>query len=173
MSKGAFGVAVFAAASLAGHAGLAQTRIPPSPKDFATAASQSDQYEIQAARVAMVEGVDPRVRAFAKQMINDHDFASKALRQAAAASAMPPLQPGMSSDQAALLGSLQSARGADFDRAYARQQVLAHAQATAVDESFAMSGADQNLRRSAQAALPMIRDHLRMAQGLRDQVGGS
>jgi hypothetical protein len=34
-----------------------------------------------------------------------------------------------------------------------------------------MAGADESLRRAAQSALPMIREHLRMAQGLRDQVG--
>ena len=173
MSKGAFGVAVFAAASLAGHAGFAQTRTPPSPKDFAMAESQSDQYEILAARVALVEGRDPRVTAFAERMIDEHDRASEALLKAVAASKMLPPQPGMSSDQAALLSSLQGVRGADFDRAYARQQVLAHTQAAAVNESFAMSGADPTLKMSAQAALPMIRDHLRMAQALRDLVGGS
>ena len=48
----------------------------------------------------------------------------------------------MSSDQAMLLSGLQSLRGADFDKAYARQQILAHAQAIAVEESFANSGAD-------------------------------
>ena len=149
MSKVVFCLAAFAAASLGAQPSFAQTRIPPSPHDFAMAAAQSDQYEIQAARVAEVEGRDPRVKAFARQMIHDHALSSEALEQAAAASAMPLAHPGMSSDQAALLSSLQSVRGADFDRTYVRQQLLAHAQAIAVEESFATAGADPNLRRAA------------------------
>ena len=173
MLKLVVGVAVLVATSAGSLPGWAQTPIPPSPKNFAMAASQSDQYEIQAARVAEVEGSDPRVRAFAQRMIRDHSRSNEELRQAAAASGMPPLQPGMSSDQAALLSSLQSLRGADFDQTYARQQTLAHAQADAVEESFASAGADPNLRKAAEAALPMIQDHLRSARKLRDQVGGS
>jgi putative membrane protein len=134
-------------------------------------ASQSDKYEIEAARVAEVEGRDPRVRSFAQQMIVDHARLDEDLRRAAAASGMSPPQPGMSSDEAALLSSLQSVRGADFDRTYARQQALAHAQAVAVEGSFATAGLDPNLRKAAQSALPMIQDHLRGAQQLRDQVG--
>jgi putative membrane protein len=167
------GVAVLIAATAGGQAGWAQTPIPPSPKEFAMDASQSDHFEIEAARVAEVEGRDPRVRAFAKQMIGDHARLSEELDRAVAPSGMPPPQPGMSSDEAALLSSLQSVRGADFDRTYARQQILAHAQAVAVEESFAKAGADPNLRKAAQSALPVIQDHLRMAQRLRDQVGGS
>ena len=171
MSRLVLWAAVLAACGVGGDAARAQTPLPPSPNDFALASIQSDQFEIEAARVAEVEGRDPRVKAFARQMIEDHSRAGSALRQAAAASAMPPLQPGMSSEQAALLSSLQSVRGEEFDRTYAHQQLLAHDQAAAVDESFAMAGADESLRRAAQSALPMIREHLRMAQGLRDQVG--
>ena len=79
----------------------------------------------------------------------------------------------MSSDQAMLLSSLQSVRGPDFDKTYARQQEMVHAQALAVEESFAMAGSDSNLRKAAQSALPSIRDHLKKAQQLRVDVGGS
>ena len=71
-----------------------------------------------------------------------------------------------------LVGSLQSVRGPEFDKTYARQQEFAHAQAVAVEESFATEGADPNLRKAAQSALPSIRDHLKKAQQLRVDVGG-
>ena len=79
----------------------------------------------------------------------------------------------MSSDQAILVSSLQSVRGPAFDKAYSRQQELARAQAVAVEESFATAGSDPNLRKAAQSALPSIRDHLKKAQPLRVDVGGS
>ena len=155
-----------------GHGAQAQTPIPPSPKDFVLAASQNDQYEVLAASVASVQGQDRRVRTFAQEMIQEHTRLAEDLRKAAAASGLPSPEPGISSDQASLLSSLQSVRGPDFDKTYARQQELVHAQAVAVEESFATAGSDSNLRKAAQSALASIRDHLKKAQ-LRVDVGGS
>lgn len=165
--------AVWLAALLGGQAAQAQTPVPPSPKDFVMAASQSDQYEILAADVALVQGQDPRIRAFAEAMIQEHTRLAEALRQAAVGSGLSPPEPGMSSDEARLLSGLQGVRGADFDKTYARQQVLVHAQALAVEESFATAGSDPNLRKAAEAALPVIRDHLKKAHELSVDVAKS
>jgi putative membrane protein len=166
---GAFVLAVI----VGGHGALAQTPIPPSPNDFVMAASQSNQYEILAARVASVQSQDPRVRTFAQKMIQEHTRLSQDLRNAAVASGLRAPDSGMSSDQAMLLSGLQGLRGRDFDKTFARQQELAHAQAVAVAESFATAGSDPDLRKAAQSALPSIREHLKMAQQLRVDVGGS
>jgi putative membrane protein len=136
-------------------------------------AAQSDQYEIQAARDALAQSQDPRIRAFAQQMIDDHTHTGDSLRQATAASGLPPPPAAMSSDQAMMLSSLQSLRGADFDRAYARQQVLAHHQALAVEQGYATAGTDPNLRRLAQSAVPVIQQHLQMAEQLGVALGDS
>jgi putative membrane protein len=173
MSKTGLWRAITLAAIMGGHGAQAQTPIPPSPKDFVMAASQSDQYEVLAARVAAVQSKDPRVRTFAQEMIQEHTRLAEDLRQAAIASKLPPPDGGISSDQASLLSSLQSVRAPDFDKTYARQQELVHAQAVTVEESFATAGSDPNLRKAAQSALPSIRDHLKKAQQLRVDVGGS
>lgn len=149
----------------------AQTPIPPAPKDFVTAASQSDQYEMQAARVAIAQSRNPRVVSFAQMMIRDHTRLTQDLRAAAQASHLPPPDPGMSSDQASMLSALQSLRGADFDKAYAKQQTLAHTQALAVETSFASAGSDANLKKAARSALPVIQEHLKMARQLSTDSG--
>lgn len=171
MSKFVSGAAIVLAVSGFSPGARAQTPIPPSPKDFVLAASQSDQYEILAAHVAEVQGQDTRVRSFAEAMIRDHMRLTEDLRKATQAAGLPVPPPGLSSDQAALLGGLQGLRGAEFDKAYARQQVLAHTQAVAVEDSFATSGADTTLKTTAQAALPTIEDHLKMAKQLGTDVG--
>jgi predicted outer membrane protein len=102
-------------------------------------------------------------------MIQEHTRLSQDLRNAAVASGLRAPDSGMSSDQAMLLSGLQGLRGRDFDKTFARQQELAHAQAVAVAESFATAGSDPDLRKAAQSALPSIREHLKMAQ----DVGGS
>ena len=173
MSKTGTWAVVIAAAAFGGHGAFAQTAIPPSPKDFVMAAAQSDQYEIMAAHVAVVQGQDPRVRNFAEEMIRDHARLTEELRKSAMASGLPPPGSGMSSDQAALLSGLQGLRGTEFDKAYAHQQELVHAQAEAVEESFATAGADPGLKKAAQSALPTIQHHLKMARQLRVDLGGS
>ncbi len=173
MSKTALWTAIALALAVDCRGAQAQTPIPPSPKDFALATLQSDQYEILAAHVAEVQGQDPRVQAFAKDMIQDHTRLTGDLRQAALASGLQAPGSGMSSDEAALLSSLQSLRGLEFDKAYVRQQVLVHSQAVAVEESFGDAGTDANLRKAAHAALPTIKDHLKEAQQLRAALGGS
>ena len=173
MSRTTILAAVALTATIGTHDVEAQTAIPPSPQDFAAAAAQSDQYEIMAAHLAAVQGHDPHVKAFAETMIRDHTRLNGDLRQAATAAGLPPLAAGMSSDEAALLSGLQGLRGADFDKAYARQQVLAHTQAATVEDSFANAGADPALKTAARSALPNIQDHLKMAQQLSEDLGGS
>ena len=157
----------------AGALAAAQTPIPPAAADFAMSAAQSDQYEIAAGQDAMTQSHDPRIRAFAQQMIADHTRSGDGLRQAAGASGLAPPPPSMSSDQASMLSALQSLRGADFDKTYARQQVVAHAQALAVEQSYATAGKDANLRKVAQSDVPMIQHHLQMAQEISSALGGS
>jgi putative membrane protein len=150
-----------------------QTAIPPTPKDFAMVAAQSDQYEILAGRVAVTQSQDPRVRAFAQAMIDEHSRTSADLAKAVAASGLPPPPPTIGSDQAPLLAALQSLRGADFDKTYVKQQVLAHQQALAVERSFAEAGADRNMQAVARATVPVIQHHLEMAQQIEATLGGS
>jgi putative membrane protein len=166
-------IAITIAAALVGRAAEAQDRIPPPPPYFAVAAAQSDQYEIVAAQDALAQSQNSKVRAFAQTMIDDHTKSREALRQAATASGLPAPPEAMDSDQAALLASLESLRGPDFDKTYAKQQVLAHGAALAVERSFASAGADPNLRRVARADVPMIRRHLELAQQMRAALGGS
>jgi putative membrane protein len=167
------GVGIALAMSLGASAAMAQTAIPPSAEDFAMAAAQSDQYEIEAGRVAVTQSQDPRVRAFGQRMIDAHAQTSESLLQAVAASVLPAPPPAMSSDQAAMLSALQSLRGPAFDQAYARQQVLAHDQALAVEQSYAAAGTDPNLQAAARASVPVIQHHLEMARALRDDVGSA
>jgi putative membrane protein len=153
------------------HAALAQTAIPPAPKDFAAAVAQSDRFEIVAAQDALTETQSAKVRSFAERMVADHQKLAADLARAASEAGVV-LPPGMSPDQAQMLRSLQSQRGADFDRAYARQQVLAHSQAVAITGDFARAGADPALRKAAQSALPIIEGHLKMADDLAAGLGG-
>ena len=162
----ALSLAMVAAATLARTA-VAQTAIPPAPREFVDSAVQSDEYEILAAHVALAESHTPQIRAFAAQMIRDHTQMESEMRHAAAASGFPPPAHAISSDQSRLLAALQSLRGSEFDKTYARQQVLAHQETLAVGQSFAKAGHNPTLQKAARAAMPQIQHHLELARQIR------
>lgn len=145
----------------------------PSPQDFAFAVAQADAYEIAAGKDALAQSRNPQIRAFAEQMVTDHGRSVTTLGQVARTSGFEPPRPIVGADQARLLMALQALRGEAFDRAYSRQQVLAHTQAMTVMRSYAASGSDANLRRLAQSSIPMIEGHLQRAREIAATLGQS
>lgn len=143
----------------------------PNPQEFAQSMAQSDGYELAASQAALAQSRSSQVRAFAQQMLADHARTGQALRNAAVASGLEPPQPHVGGDLMRFLAGLQSLRGAEFDREYARQQVLAHTSAMTTVCSYATDGSDANLRGAAAVALPVIEHHLQMALQLKDALG--
>ena len=150
-------LALAAASAGAQEAGSRPTR------EFVQAAASSDQFEILSAETALTQSKNPDVRAFATHMLQDHQQLAQALVDAATRSGLKPPQMAMSSDQAQLLGALQSVSGKDFDTLYFKQQMLAHRSALAVEEMYAKSGDDPKVRQAATSAVPVISSHSEMA----------
>jgi putative membrane protein len=142
-------------------------------KAFLQAAAASDQFEITAAQTALGQSRNPQVRAFAEAMIRDHAAEAQRLEAAATRAGLPPPMKAMSGDQSKLLAGLQSLRGEDFDKDYARQQILAHTAALVVAQAYADGGDAASVRAAAQEAVSMIRRHLEMAQQLEAATGGA
>jgi putative membrane protein len=147
------------------EAGSRQTR------EFVQAAASSDQFEILAAETALTQSTNSEVRAFAARMLQDHQQLGKAVRDAATRSGLKPPEMAMSADQAQLLGALQSVSGNEFDTLYLKQQTLAHRSALAVEQMYAKSGDDPNLRQLATSAVPLISSHGEMANQAATKLG--
>ena len=139
---------------------------PATPDDFVAAVAGANRYELMAARLALVESKDARIQAFAKTMLHDHSAALDALGDAARRSSLKPPPQSVGDGGTQLLAALQGLRGAEFDRTYVRQQVLAHAQATANEAAYLKHGSDSHLRALAKADLVMIAHHAQAARDL-------
>lgn len=161
------------AVALAGPAAAQANYAKDKTQSFAQQATGSDQYEIQAGRVALQQAQDPRVRQFAQMMIRDHTRTSDELRTAVVRSGREPPQEAVNGDLVMLLSALQSLRGADFDKAYVTQQVVAHHGALATQQGYAQRGDDPGVRQVARSAVPIITQHLQMAEQLKASLGGS
>jgi putative membrane protein len=170
--------------SLLALAGSVATAFLPTPlhaqdpgsrqtREFIQAAAQSDRFELLEATTALAQSTDPQVKAFATEMITAHHQTSDNLMQAVTKAGLTPPSPGISGDQSMFLASLQSQRGADFDRTYVRQQVLAHRAALAVQQQYAASGDDPAIKQVATGTVPVVASHLRMAEQLQATKSGS
>ena len=158
-------LALAAASAGAQEAGSSQTR------EFLQAAASSDQFEILSAEAALTQSRNPEVRAFATHMLQDHQQLAKALVDATTRSGLKPPEMAMSSDQAQLLGALQSVSVKDFDSLYLKQQTLAHRSALVVQEMYAKSGDDPNVRQTATSAVPVISAHIERANEAATKLG--
>ncbi len=159
--------ATLASAATAQDPGSRQTR------EFVQQAGESDTFEIMESQSALAESKNPQVLAFAQQMIRDHTGTSQALRDATGRAGLkpPPMQVGAA--QAPMLAALQSARGRDFDRVYWKQQALAHRSALTVEQQYAATGDTPAIRQTAAATVPIIQQHLAMAEQMSARSAGS
>ena len=142
---------------------------------FVRAAAASDLYEMEASRLAEQRSQNTEVKRFAQHMLRDHQKTTGELK-----GMLPQLQ-GVSAQQMAtsldrqhqaLLEQLQGVQGAEFDRAFVRQQVQSHQAAVDLFRAYAQSGDDARLKQWASQTLPSLEGHLREAQQLQRGTQG-
>lgn len=158
---------LFAAVPFSAHASPA-----PTASDFVTHAEIGGQMEVQAGSIAEEKGHAASVKKFGKQMVQDHTKLNEKLDAAIAKSNNQALPKKAPLDQKAqtLLRQFQSASAKDFDRVYIDAMVVAHKEDIAEFESYAASGDDPVIRASAQKALPILKEHLTMAEQIQKNL---
>ena len=137
---------------------------PNNATAYAEVAASSDMYEIQSSQMASSRATNPAMQSFAQMMITDHSNTSQQLMAAAQAAGLPPMTPRLLPMHADMLSRLQGRSGADFDREYARQQLMAHQQALALHSNYAARGDTPALRAVAAGAVPVVTRHINMVR---------
>jgi len=138
---------------------------------FVKKAAISDMYEIQASQLAQTKAVSAEVKNFASKMVTDHSKTSDQLKSILSGKSSPKAPTAIDAKHKALLSKLKSVSGADFDSAYAQQQLEAHQQAVTLFTGESQGGNDADLKTFASQTLPALQQHLSMAQTL--QKGGA
>ena len=136
--------------------------------DYVKMAAASDQYELQAARVALTKSSRPDVKAYAKMMIDAHTASSKTLMAALSNSERKIARPSTKLDTAgaANLALLKKAPKGGFDNLYLTQQTEAHQKAWSLHKGYALNGTDPALKQVAASLVPTIEQHLAQAKAL-------
>jgi putative membrane protein len=122
-------------------------------------------FEVQSAQLAQQKATDPAVKDFAKKLADDHGKANDELKQLAQSKdvALPDKEKWMDRHE---ISKLQKASGADFDREFAQHSVKEHEKDIKKFEKAAAKLNDPDVKAWAQKQLPVLREHLAMAQKL-------
>jgi putative membrane protein len=167
-------VAVLAVLALAGTATAAgrPAAATPSAADVAyvTGAIQGDLFEIQSGQLAWFNAGTPQVRGFGKMLVYDHSRTLRVHRALANRLGItPPTAPNAA--QLTVLQQLSTLSGLVFDRAFVAAQVTAHQQAIQMAITEIQTGSVFGVRLTAALDLPVLLEHLQMAQALATALG--
>lgn len=136
---------------------------------FIDAASQTDIYEIAAARLAVGQAESPEVVAFAEEMIDAHTRTTVELLPIADALGVTPTPSGSPAD-GILLNDLRGLSGAEFDAAYLAQQVRTHEGAITAYTLSQGAVQDPALTAFIEGTLPVLQEQLEEARALTGSV---
>lgn len=164
--------ALLASAAALSTAAPLSAQLPTPPMAVAITQAQpylfhggaGDVLEITTSMIALQHSRNPSVRAFSTMLIDHHTQLTNAALATAKAAGVTPPPPELSPAQKAMVGQLIAASPANFDRLFLTQQVAAHQQALALQQSYAARGDVPALRQAAQTAVPVVQAHLGEAQ---------
>jgi putative membrane protein len=139
---------------------------PLAAPTYMAMAASSDQFEIQSSQLALQMSQNPAIRQFAQTLITHHQQTSAQLMAAAQSAGLQPPPPTLMPQHAQMLQQLQAAGPGMFDMAFRDAQIPAHQEALTLHQNYANGGDNAALRQVAAGAVPIIQQHLTMAQSL-------
>jgi putative membrane protein len=139
-------------------------RTPPAASVFVKKAALDGMTEVEAGKLALDKSKDPKIREFAERMVKDHTKAGAELESIAKAKGLAAPKT-LDAEHQAMVESLKSKSGQEFDHAYAVHMNMDHSKAIALFES-ATKSADAELAGFAQKTLPTLNEHKQLAQEL-------
>jgi putative membrane protein len=151
------------AASASAAAADAESGVP-APSAFVKMAAQAGMAEVEAGRVALSKSQNPQIRSFAERMVNDHGSANLQLARLAKAKGIEAPKK-LDAEHQAMIDSLSSKSGAEFDAAYSQHMNMDHTKAIALFEG-ATKSEDPDFAGFAQKTLPTLQEHKQLATRL-------
>ncbi|MFT0858500.1 DUF4142 domain-containing protein [Ancylobacter sp. G4_0304] len=146
---------------------LAAAAKVPSTAAFVDTAAAANQFEINSSRLALLKSFNPKIRAFASKMVEDHTQIGKNF-VAALAKADTGITPpsGLGADLDAIMVKLRGTYGPAFEAEYVAAQTKGHQAAVGLFAGYAKGGANPVMKSFAKATLPTIQMHLAMCYEL-------
>jgi putative membrane protein len=128
--------------------------------------------EVEAGTLAQSKGNSQAVKDFGSMMVTDHSAANDKLKGIAAQENIS-LPTTSSVKQMATKAKLELLSGDTFDKAYIKDQVVAHERTVTLFRKEIASGSDSQAKDFATATLPTIRAHLKKIRSIAAAAGVS
>lgn len=137
---------------------------------FAMQAASDGMHEVMLGKIALKNASSAEIKQFAQRMVQDHTKANKELMTVAARAGIK-LPKEMMKKHKEHVEKLSELSGAEFDRHYAQHMVKDHQVAVKLFQTQANHGQNEDLKEFAAKQLPILQQHLRMAQKLAGGAG--
>ncbi len=130
---------------------------------FARKVAAGGQAEVELAVVAQQKGTNEHVKHVAQRIETDHKKANDELLAIASRKGLN-IDPKPTADQVEVKLRLGKLSGAEFDRAYIDAMIKDHQKDVKEFERQATNGSDPELKGFAAKTLPVLKEHLKIAQ---------
>lgn len=148
------------------------SRISHGDRKFIENATRSGIAEYELGKLAAQRAASPEVKQFAERMVSDHGKAGEQLREIAQQKGITmPDKPKHAESRER--GKLAKLSGAQFDREYMDHMVKDHRKDVKEFEKVAQHAKDPEVKSFAQQTLPILQEHLQMAEQAQAAVGGA
>jgi putative membrane protein len=160
--------AAIAAVSLLGGAALAQGAKPTDPQ-IAHIAYTAGVIDIAAAKQALAKTSNKEIKGFAEDMVRDHEAVNKLALDLVKKLRVTPedndTSRSLSKNAAAKLAELDKLKGAEFDKAYAANEVAYHKAVDGALETLLIpSASNAELKSLLQTGLKIFQGHEQHAE---------
>jgi putative membrane protein len=139
-------------------------------RDFLREFASNNLLEVDLGKIAKQRGTEAGVKDYGQRMVTDHSKANRELLNVAAKGGLN-FQPGMGPRHEELVDKFQKADKKTFDRMYMNLMVENHAKDLSKLEDEHRSAHSTAVRNYVANMLPVIRQHLNMAQRIGAKVG--
>ncbi len=138
---------------------------------FVTDAAQGGMMEVTLGQLAAQKAADPAVRDFGQRMVQDHQKANEQLMEIVSQKGAT-LPANAEGKEQGTMEHLKSLSGTDFDKAYIKHMVSDHKKDVKEFEKAAQKSQDPDLKAFANKTLPVLQEHLSMAESVKGKVAG-
>lgn len=133
-------------------------------KKFVKEAAEGSNAEIALGKLAQEKGNSADVKQFGERMVTDHTKLNEQMQPVAQQMGITVSPDQIPAKDKALEAKLQALSGDAFDKAYIRAMVKDHSQDVKQFQHEAASAKDPALKQAVEQGLPVIQEHLQIAQ---------
>lgn len=151
-----------------------QQTAPPKVDDkkFAKEAAIGGLTEVELGKLAQQKASSDAVKQFGQKMVDDHTKANDELKQAVSKEGLQ-LPDAPDKKHQSRIDKLGKLSGAEFDKAYIKDQLKDHQEDVRKFQAEAQNGTDPGIKEFASKTVPILEQHLQMVKDLHKSNGAT